>query len=123
MTDLASGPSGRSKPTVLVVEDEFESLQLLAEALENDGFEVAQTTSGLDAIERLRGFAYDALVIDLRLPDADGMDVLGEALSLYPGIRVVVITGYGGVADAVLAIKRGAVDFFIKPFQLAQIAR
>jgi DNA-binding NtrC family response regulator len=123
MTDLASGPSGRSKPTVLVVEDEFESLQLLAEALENDGFEVAQTTSGLDAIERLRGFAYDALVIDLRLPDADGMEVLGEAVALYPGIRVVVITGYGGVADAVQAIKRGAVDFFIKPFQLAQIAR
>src|SRR5438128_2707344 len=103
MADLASAPSGRAKSTVLVVEDEFESLQLIAEALENDGFEVAQTASGVDALERLRGFAYDALVVDLRLPDADGMDVLGEALALYPGIRAVVITGFGSVPDAVQA--------------------
>ena len=123
MSGLASGSSGRAKPTVLVVEDEFESLQLIAEALESDGFEVAQTASGVDALERLRGFAYDALVIDLRLPDADGMEILGEALALYPGMRAVVITGFGGVSDAVQAIKRGAVDFFIKPFQLGQLAR
>src|SRR5262249_30091608 len=94
-----------------------------AEDLHSDGSTVAQCTSGVDAVERLRGSAYDALAVDLRLPDANGMDVLREALARYPGIRVVVITGYGGVADAVHAIKQGAVDFFIKPFQLGQIAR
>ena len=101
----------------------MESLALMAEALEADGFSVAQTPNGTDAIERLRGFAYDALVVDLRLPDSNGMDVLHEALSLSPEIRAVVITGFGGVADAVDAIKRGAVDFLIKPFPLAQMAR
>jgi DNA-binding NtrC family response regulator len=113
----------RSRPTVLLVDDEMESLALMGEALEADGFSVAQTPNGTDAIERLRGFAYDALVVDLRLPDSNGMDVLNEALSLYPEIRAVVITGFGGVADAVDAIKRGAVDFLIKPFPLAQMAR
>ena len=63
------------------------------------------------------------MIVDLRLPDSNGMDVLNEALSLYPEIRAVVITGFGGVSDAVDAIKRGAVDFLIKPFPLAQMAR
>ena len=93
-------------------------VNLIAESLEADGFAVAQASDGADAIERLRGFAYDALVVDLRLPDADGMDVLDEALDRYPGIRAVVITGFGGVDEAVKAIKRGAIDFLIKPFQL-----
>jgi DNA-binding NtrC family response regulator len=123
MSERTSIPSERPRPTVLLVDDELESLALMAEALETDGFSVAQTSNGKDAVERLRGFAYDALVVDLRLPDSNGMDVLNEALSLYPEIRAVVITGFGGVADAVDAIKRGAVDFLIKPFPLAQMAR
>ncbi len=73
-------------------------------------------------IARLDGFAYDALVVDLRLPDANGMDVLDAALARYPEIRAVVMTGFGGVDEAVSAIKRGAIDFLIKPFQLAQLA-
>ena len=111
------------RPTVLVVEDELEALQLMADALEADGVAVAQTSSGADALERLRAFAYDALVVDLRLPDGDGMEILNEALTLYPGLRAVVITGFGDVSDAVKAIKRGAIDFFIKPFQIGQLAR
>src|SRR6185436_1000088 len=123
MSEHTSIAPERFRPTVLLVDDELESLALMAEALEADGFAVAQTPNGTDAIERLRGFAYDALVVDLRLPDTNGMDVLNEALALYPEIRAVVITGFGGVADAVDAIKRGAVDFLIKPFPLAQMAR
>jgi DNA-binding NtrC family response regulator len=70
-----------------------------------------------------RAFAYDGLVVDLKLPDADGMTVLDEALARYPLIRAVVITGFGGVEEAVTAIRRGAVDFLIKPFQLSQLSR
>ena len=115
--------SNRERPSVLVVEDEPELRQLIAEGLEADGFAVAQALDGADAQARLRGFAYDGLVVDLRLPDANGMDILDEALTLYPAIRAVVITGFGGVSEAVTAIKRGAIDFLIKPFQLAQLSR
>jgi len=111
------------RPTVLVVEDELDILGLMAESLESDGFAVARATNGTDALERLAGFAYDAIIIDLRLPDSDGMDVLQQALTLYPGIRAVVVTGFGGVTDAVQAIKQGAIDFLIKPFQLGQLGR
>ena len=109
-------------PTVLVVEDEATLRELIAESLESQGFAVAQAADAKDAMERLAGFAYDALVVDLRLPDADGMDVLDAALARYPEIRSVVMTGFGGVEEAVKAIKRGAIDFLIKPFQLGQLA-
>jgi DNA-binding NtrC family response regulator len=123
MNERSSTVTERPRPTVLLVDDELESLALMAEALEADGFSVAQSPTGKDAVERLKGFAYDALIVDLRLPDSNGMDLLNEALSLYPEIRAIVITGYGGVEDAVKAIKLGAVDFLIKPFPLAQMAR
>src|SRR5262249_698473 len=115
--------SERARPTVLVVEDEPDLRSLIAESLEAEGFAIAQALNGADALDRLRGFAYDALVVDLRLPDADGMDVLDEALTRFPNLRAVVITGFGGVAEAVKAIKLGAIDFLIKPFQLVQLSR
>ena len=115
--------SQRALPSILVVEDDLDLRQTIVASLEANGFAAAQASDAADAIERLRSFAYDGLVVDLRLPDADGMTVLDEALERYPQIRAVVMTGFGGVAEAVAAIKRGAVDFLIKPFQLSQLAR
>jgi len=115
--------SSGANPTVLVVEDESDLRQIIAEALEANGFSVAQSSDGADALERLRGFAYDGLVLDLRLPDADGLDLLDEALARYPDMRSVVITGFGGVDEAVRALKRGAVDFLIKPFQVIRLVQ
>ena len=89
--------SSPTQPTVLVVDDEADLRQLIAESLSADGFEVAQAPDAADAIERLKSFAYDALVVDLRLPDADGMEVLDAALARYPDILAVMVTGFGGV--------------------------
>jgi DNA-binding NtrC family response regulator len=111
------------QPSVLVVEDDIDLRRTISESLESEGFAAAQSPDATDAIERLKAYAYDAIVIDLHLPDASGMDVLDEAVSRYPEIRAVVITGFGGVSEAVSAMKRGAVDFLIKPFQLTQLAR
>ncbi|OFW47155.1 MAG: hypothetical protein A3J29_02120 [Acidobacteria bacterium RIFCSPLOWO2_12_FULL_67_14b] len=115
--------SSLAQPTVLVVEDEADLRRIIAQSLEAKGFAVAQAVDAADATSRLEGFAYDGLVVDLRLPDADGLDVLDAALARYPEIRAVVITGWGGVEEAVRAIKRGAIDFLIKPFQLVQLAQ
>ena len=110
-------------PSILIVEDDPDLRQTIATSLEASGFAAAQAGDAADALGRLRGFAYDGLVVDLRLPDGDGMTVLDEAIDRYPEIRAVVMTGFGGVAEAVTAIKRGAVDFLIKPFQLSQLSR
>jgi len=110
------------RPTILVVEDDADLRQVVSESLDAKGFTVAQSADATDALSRLEGFAYDGLVLDLRLPDADGMVVLDAALSRYPEIRCIIITGNGGVIEAVAAIKRGAVDFLTKPFTLADLA-
>jgi DNA-binding NtrC family response regulator len=115
--------SSSLQPSVLVVEDEADLRETIAEALVAEGFAVAQSPDAGHALERLKSFAYDGIVIDLRLPDADGMDVLDAALTRYPEILAVMVTGFGGVAEAVSAIRRGAIDFLIKPFQLTQLAR
>ena len=109
--------------SVLLIEDEPTLRQAIADGLEAGGFSVAQAADAAAGLERLHAFAYDALVVDLRLPDANGLDVLDEALTLFPTMRAVVMTGFGGVSDAVTAIKRGAVDFLTKPFQLSQLSR
>jgi DNA-binding NtrC family response regulator len=110
-------------PSVLVVEDDAELRQTITGSLEAAGFTAAEATDAADAVERLKAFAYDAMVVDLLLPDASGMEVLEEAVSRYPQMPVVVVTGFGGVEEAVKAMRRGAVDFLIKPFQLAGLAR
>jgi two-component system response regulator PilR (NtrC family) len=113
----------RTQPTVLVVDDEADLRATIAESLSADGFAVAEAADAAEAQERLKAFAYDALVIDLRLPDADGLEVLDAALTRYPDVLAVMMTGFGGVTEAVAAMKRGAIDFLIKPFQLAQLSR
>jgi DNA-binding NtrC family response regulator len=111
------------QPSVLIVEDDADLRETLCESLENAGFAVAQSADAASAKERLEAFAYDGLVVDLHLPDTSGMSVLEEAIARYPEIKAVVMTGFGGVAEAVEAMKRGAIDFLIKPFQLSQLAR
>jgi two-component system response regulator PilR (NtrC family) len=111
------------QPSVLIVEDDADLRETLCESLENAGFAVAQSADAASAKERLEAFAYDGLVVDLHLPDTSGMSVLEEAIGRYPEIKAVVMTGFGGVAEAVEAMKRGAIDFLIKPFQLSQLAR
>src|SRR5689334_16875822 len=109
-------------PSVLVVEDDLDLRHTIGESLEKQGFAAALAVDASDAMERLRAFAYDALVVDLNLPDANGMEVLADAVNRYPQIRAVVITGFGGVSEAVTAMKHGAIEFLIKPFQLTQLA-
>jgi two-component system, NtrC family, response regulator AtoC len=108
--------------SVLLIEDQPTLRQVIADGLEADGFSVVQAVDAADGRERLRRFAYDALVVDLRLPDANGLDVLEEALTLFPTMRAVVMTGLGSVSEAVTAIKLGAVDFLIKPFGLSRLS-
>ena len=96
---------------------------MIVESLEAAGFAAAQSPNAADALARLDAFAYDALVVDVRLPDADGLDVLDEALARYPDMRCVVTAGFGSIDHAVRALKRGAVDFLIKPFQLIQLVQ
>ncbi|MEW6320164.1 MAG: sigma-54 dependent transcriptional regulator [Acidobacteriota bacterium] len=106
---------------LLLVDDEDALRSVIAERLEEHGFEVAQAASGTQALALLGDFAFDVIVVDVRLPDLDGRDVLDRARERYPGIIGIVVTGFGTVKDAVDAIKRGAADFVAKPFQFDEL--
>src|SRR5262245_50199338 len=93
---------------LLIVDDETQLREAVAEQLADHGFLVEQAASGEQAIERLAAFAFDILITDLRLPGMNGRELLDATLERYPDIIGIVITGYGTVKDAVDAIKQGA---------------
>ena len=106
---------------ILLVDDEDALRSVVAERLADQGFAVVQAASGEAAIEALDGFAFDVIISDLRLPGLDGRQVIDSALTRYPSIVAIVVTGYGTVKDAVDTIKRGAADFIAKPFQFDEL--
>jgi two-component system response regulator PilR (NtrC family) len=110
-----------SIPHVLFADDEPSLRGLMAERLSERGFEVVEAESGGRALELLDQFAFDVVITDLRMPGVDGTHVIEVARQRYPGIVIIVITGYGTVKDAVDAIKRGATDFIAKPFQFDEL--
>ncbi|MGE0447863.1 MAG: sigma-54-dependent transcriptional regulator, partial [Vicinamibacterales bacterium] len=110
-----------TRPHLLFVDDESALRSLMAERLNERGFEVAEAESGEKALTLLDQFAFDIVITDLRMPGVDGAQVIAAARERYPGIIAIVITGYGTVKDAVDAIKKGASDFVAKPFQFDEL--
>src|ERR1041385_72734 len=100
---------------ILVADDEQNLRRVLVAMLRRDGHEVVQAASGVEAIERLAD--VDVVITDLRMPGADGMEVLRTASKHHPHVPVIMITAYGSVGQAVEAIKAGAFDYIEKPFE------
>ena len=106
---------------LLLVDDEKALREVIAERLGDSGYRVEQAGTGEEALERLNEFAFDVLITDLRLPGVDGRQVLDEALARYPDITAIVITGFGGVREAVEVTRLGAEGFITKPFQFDEL--
>ena len=106
---------------LLLVDDEHAFREVIAERLADSGYRVEQAGSGEEALERLNEFAFDVLVTDLRLPGVSGRHVLDEAFARYPEITAIVITGFGGVREAVDVTRLGAEGFITKPFQFEEL--
>src|SRR5512138_2034952 len=100
---------------ILVADDEVNLRRVLVAMLRRDGHEVVQATNGQEAIEQLGD--VDVVITDLRMPGADGMEVLRTASRNHPHVPVIMITAYGSVGQAVEAIKAGAFDYIEKPFE------
>ena len=106
---------GRS---ILLVEDHAESRASLAYVLEKRGEIVHQAANGRAALAVARHETLHALILDLKLPDMDGLSVLDAVLEEAPGLPAIVVTGFGTIDSAVEAMKRGASDFLTKPIQV-----
>ncbi|HEU4611260.1 MAG TPA: sigma-54 dependent transcriptional regulator, partial [Kofleriaceae bacterium] len=100
---------------ILVADDEQNLRRVLTALLRREGHDVVQAANGGEAIERLAD--VDVVITDLRMPGADGMEVLRTAARNHPHVPVIMITAYGSVGQAVEAIKAGAFDYIEKPFE------
>jgi DNA-binding NtrC family response regulator len=106
------------KPSVLIVDDLEEERAALGDALSASGFSVGTASDGVGALEELSLHDFDVVVADLRMPKVDGMVLLKEVRDRYDSLPVVLMSGYGTVETAVEAMKMGAWDFVVKPFQV-----
>ncbi|WNG22800.1 sigma-54-dependent Fis family transcriptional regulator [Cystobacter fuscus] len=110
-----------SEGRVLVVDDHVEMARLLADALTDEGYTVDVATSGREALAAVRGRVLDAVVCDLRMEQVDGFDVLAAVREADPTLPVLIMTAFGGVENAVEAMRRGAAHYFTKPFRLDEV--
>jgi DNA-binding NtrC family response regulator len=118
---METSPNGNlaQKRWVLVVDDEPGIRELLKWHFSSNGFDVEVAKNGAEAIEHLREEDKFALVItDLTMPKLDGLKLLEELKGRGSEVPIVIVTGFGTVETAVYAMKKGASDFILKPFNL-----
>ena len=109
---MTTSPAAR----VLVVDDEKLIRWTVAERLQRSGYDVVSAESGEQALELLSASPPDLMLLDVRLPGIDGVETLQRALTLHPELAVLMMSAHSTVDIAVEAMKRGAVDFLVKPF-------
>ena len=109
--------------TLLVVDDDAPLCQRLARAMERRGFVVATADSVAAGVAAATSHPPAFAVVDLRLGDGSGLDVVSALRSARPGARIVVLTGYGNIATAVAAVKAGALDYLPKPADADAVER
>jgi two-component system response regulator RegA len=102
-------------PTLLIVDDDRPFLQRIGRAMESRGFSVALAETVAQGLAHIRKAPPDYAVVDMRLEDGNGLDVIAVLKEVHPETRAVVLTGYGNIATAVTAVKMGATDYLAKP--------
>jgi two-component system OmpR family response regulator len=107
---------------VLIVDDEPEVRSALSRFLDLLGYCVEEAACGQQALKMLECAPYDVAVLDIRMPDMDGVEVMRRARKVYPGLPVVFLTGYATLESAVAAVKAHAVDYLFKPVSLSEVA-
>jgi len=103
---------------VLLVDDEQEFLDILGERMTSRGMHVDKTTSAADAIKITEEQTFDAIVLDLMMPEMDGLEVLKKIKANHPELQVILLTGHGSIEKGVEAMRQGALDFIEKPADL-----
>jgi two-component system, response regulator RegA len=109
--------------TLLIVDDDAPLCQRLARAMERRGFVVATADSVAQGVAAATARPPAFAVVDMRLGDGRGFDVVGALRQARPGARIVMLTGYGNIATAVAAVKAGAVDYLPKPADADAVER
>jgi DNA-binding NtrC family response regulator len=103
------------KSRLLLVDDEEQFVETLSERLSMRDYDVTTSLTGENAIEKIKNFNFDVVILDVRLPGIEGTEVLREIKNLKPLTEVIMLTGHGTMEMAIEGMKLGAFDFMMKP--------
>jgi len=106
---------------ILIAEDEEITVKHLLYALEAEGYSVTSVNNGTDAFKKIQREAFDLLIADIKMPGMDGLTLFNKVKDNYPATEVIIITGFGSIESAVDAMRKGAIDYITKPFNLDEI--
>ncbi|MEA3411024.1 MAG: response regulator transcription factor [Pseudomonadota bacterium] len=118
---VESEARGRAAPRLLIVDDDRDFCTILSRATAKRGFDVATARNIGAALELARSCLPDFALVDLRIGDESGLDLVRDLAALEPRPRIVVLTGYASIATAVEAIKLGAIHYLTKPAEVDDI--
>jgi two-component system response regulator RegA len=121
MTDTPIYPAPEKGQVLLIVDDDKAFLQRLARAMEKRGFVTETAESVAEARQKAEAVNPSFAVVDMRLEDGNGLDVIEIIQAKRPDARAIILTGYGNIATAVTAVKLGAVDYLSKPADADEI--
>jgi DNA-binding NtrC family response regulator len=108
---------------ILVVDDDESIRTVLVTILEEEGYSVETSQNGKDAIEKTRNGFYNLALIDIRLPDMEGTELLTRMKDTVPKMRKIIITGYPSLQNAIEAVNRGADAYVMKPFDVEKVLK
>jgi len=111
----------RSRFRILVIDDDEIARDVVVSLLAKEGFSVDSARDGLEGISAVKRSEYHLVITDLKMPGADGLDVLKSVRSLSPSSSVVILTAYGTLDNALEAMRLGAYDYITKPFKLQEL--
>lgn len=106
---------------LLIVDDEEDFLSALAQRLEFRGFRVEAASSGSDALARVGEEGFHVLVLDVKMPGIDGLELMAQIKAKHACLPVILLTGHGSVADAERGIEQGAFDYLMKPIDIDEL--
>jgi DNA-binding NtrC family response regulator len=106
---------------LLFVDDEEEIVTSLSQALNRRGFEVNIALNGVTALEMVDKQKYDAVVLDVKMPDIDGIEVFNQIVKKYPDLPVIILTGHSSFDDAFQTSKDGVADYLSKPIEIEEL--
>ena len=109
------------QPKILVVDDEEVTRKAMAKAIEHEGYTVITAGGGVEALELLKAHDVGVMLLDLQMPDMDGIEVMRRTHEISPDTRVVILTGHGSLESAIAALRQEAFDYILKPPSIQEL--
>ena len=111
------------KKSILIVDDDESILNTFTRILRKQGYDIDTAETGQETMEKLKDQTYDLILIDLRLPDTNGADLLSKIHTSHPKTKKIAFTGYPSVDDATKALDHGAAAYLVKPIKPEELIK